>query len=95
MMTKNDLVSAVACNCGESKATVNKVLKAICEQITASACKGEDVTLPGVGRFTLVHKQARNCMNPFTGKPLNIPARDVPTFRVSTSLKEKVKAVRG
>ncbi|OCX70902.1 HU family DNA-binding protein [Acidithiobacillus thiooxidans] len=57
------------------------------DTIRVALAAGEDVKLSGFGNFTLHEKRARPGRNPKNGKPFEISARRVVTFRVSPLLK--------
>ena len=49
--------------------------------------KDDIVQWKGLGTFKLVQRSARVCHNPLTGKPIKVPARKVPAFKMGTTLK--------
>lgn len=51
---------------------------------------GEDVSLPGLGKFTVVEKAARPGRNPRTGEAMTIAPRKAVKFLPSKTLKDKV-----
>lgn len=48
------------------------------------------VNIPGVGKLRVVHKEARVGRNPATGETIQIPAKKVVTFKMSSTLAEAV-----
>lgn len=48
------------------------------------------VNIPGVGKLRVVHKEARQGRNPRTGETVQIPAKNVVTFKMSSTLAEAV-----
>ena len=48
------------------------------------------ITLQGLGTFTVARCNARKGRNPSTGESLDIPAKTVPQFKPTTSLKAAV-----
>jgi integration host factor subunit alpha len=51
---------------------------------------GEDVLLPGFGKFSVKDKRKRRGRNPLTGDDLTLDARRVMTFKPSEVLSKKV-----
>jgi DNA-binding protein HU-beta len=51
---------------------------------------GEDVQLPGFGKFYVREQKAREGKNPQTGERMQIEARKVPAFKAGKALKESV-----
>ncbi len=50
--------------------------------------EGEDVSLPGIGKFTVKETAARKGRNPATGEAIEIPAGRKVVFKPSKSLKD-------
>ena len=89
-MKQDDLITAVAAEAGTSKADAERVVKALGE-VTQTALKaGDEVTLPGLGKFSVTAKPAREGRNPRTGETLQIAARKAPKFSAGKALKDAV-----
>jgi DNA-binding protein HU-beta len=80
-MTKADLISGIASATCLKKTEVAEVLKQLEHEVKAALYRGEDVVLPGLGKFAVAERAARSGRNPATGAVLDIPARKVPTFK--------------
>lgn len=91
-MQKTELIDAVAKSTALPKATVEKVLKAILDNIASSLKKGLKVTLIGFGVFDIVKRAARTGRNPQNGKPIKIKASKSVKFKVGKKLKDEVNA---
>jgi DNA-binding protein HU-beta len=89
-MNKNELVSAIAEKSGLSKVDSKKALEAFEEAVTGSLAKGESVTLVGFGTFSVAKREARNGVNPATGKAIKIAAKKVAKFKAGAKLAEVV-----
>lgn len=90
VMTKDDLIVAVAQRTGLTKARAAKVVEIILGAITEAMAAGEDVRIAGLGTFTVATPAARTGRNPRTGAPIRIAARRTPRFRPTRALKEAV-----
>ncbi len=89
-MNKAGLVSEVAKVLGTKKdaqAAVDRVI----ETITGALKKGDTVRLVGFGTFKVVKRSARKGMNPKTGEPIKIKAKNAPKFIPGEALKNAVK----
>ena len=79
-VSKSDLIEAIALNSGADRGTaetcVNTMLAAM---INLSI--GQKLILRGFGTFEVKHKPGRTARNPQTGLPVEVPARDVLTFK--------------
>ena len=52
--------------------------------------KGETVSIPGFGTFTVKDRPARQGRNPRTGESIAIAASKVPAFKAGKGLREAV-----
>jgi DNA-binding protein HU-beta len=70
----------------QAKALVDGVFKAIAE----AATKGEEVSIPGFGKFKIQDKPARTGRNPATGAAVEIAASKKVAFTPAKQLKDAV-----
>lgn len=89
-MTKQELIGLIARNTGLPKANVDYVLEEFASLMRASLAKEGEITLQGVGKFTVANRAARTGRNPITGEEISIPARRVPAFKAAKALKDAV-----
>ena len=89
-MNKQDLVKAIATEAGLSQADSKKALEAFENAVRCALVKGETVTMIGFGTFSVVQRSARKGVNPASGKPIQIKAKKVARFKVSSRLAEDV-----
>jgi len=71
---------------GQAKALVDALLGAIRD----AAVRGEEVSLPGFGKFKVQSKPARTGRNPSTGAAIEIAASKKVTFQPAKVLKDAV-----
>ncbi len=94
-MTKDELVGWMAKKAGISKkaaaAALNAFVKAICDSLKK---KGSKIRIADLGTFVVVHRKARDGVNPQTKKKIKIAAGNVPRFRASKSLKQAVQKAK-
>ena len=91
IMTKEELIDAVAKKCGCAKTVADGCLDAILETITNTLIKDGKIALTGFGTFSVSHRAARAGVNPQTGAKIQISARKVPKFKAGKSLKDAVR----
>jgi DNA-binding protein HU-beta len=84
------LIDAVTDRTGETKARTAVTVEAVFTEIAAQLAAGNDVTLPGFGKFVVVPRAARDGRNPATGEAIKIAAKQVPAFRPAAALREAV-----
>lgn len=90
-MNKAGLVDAVHDVLGGTKVSAEQVVETILETIVKSLKKGDEVSIAGLGIFTVKQRKARQARNPRTGATVNVPAMKVPKFRAAKALKDAVK----
>lgn len=89
-MTKTELVSEISIKTGMPRDAAQRALNAALQTIEASLSRGEPVTIPGFGTFSVKHRGARKGHNVRTGEEIEIPAAEVPAFKPGKTLKETV-----
>ncbi len=89
-MNKGDLINKVSEVLG-SKKNAQLAVDCVISSITEALSSKESVTLVGFGTFKTAERKARKGRNPQTGKPINIPARNVPKFVPGKALKDAIK----
>ncbi|WP_210394879.1 HU family DNA-binding protein [Motiliproteus sediminis] len=89
-MNKSELIDAIAASADLSKASAGRALDAALEAITGALKEGDSVALVGFGTFGVKARAARTGRNPQTGKPIEISAANVPSFKAGKALKDAV-----
>jgi DNA-binding protein HU-beta len=69
-----DLIDHVASEAGVEKSVAKRAIEAVFAGIVDAAKKGEDVNLPGFGKFKVKESPARQGRNPATGETIEIAA---------------------
>lgn len=87
-MTKDELISRLAKEASETKATVAGVINAIEKVAQEILADDQDFPLPGLGKLSSVQKAERQGRNPLTGEAITIKARKAVKFTPSKSLKD-------
>lgn len=73
-----------------SKADITRVLSGFYDLVTDELTEGNEVRVVGFGKFEVQHRAARKGRNPQTGDEIDIPAKNVPTFKAGKALKDAV-----
>jgi len=87
-MNKAQLIEAMAKETGLSKADSKRALECLLDIIHKQLKKGSEVRLVGFGTFAVKKRKARQGINPRTGEPIKIKARNVPRFSPGAELKK-------
>jgi len=93
-MNKKELISEVARRTGLTQAKAGEVVDAIFAKALESLGDGEDVSIPGFGRWMVRQRPARTGRHPRTGAPLDIPAFSSVRFAPAKQMKEELTGTR-
>ena len=91
-MVKSELIKAIQSSVCVSTETAKEVIDEAINQITIALANGDEVTLRGLGSFSVSDKAERMGRNPKTGEDAIITARTVVSFKASTTLKEAINS---
>ena len=91
-MNKTELIELAAEDSGLARDDTAKAIESMLTTLTRTLTKGEDVSIPGFGKFSIVSRAARTGRNPATGAELEIKASTAPKFTPGSSLKAAVNA---
>ena len=89
-MNKNELIAKVAEVAGTTNRDAEAVLDSFRDVVQASIHGGDDVSYPGLGKFSRAARNARTARNPRTGETLQVAASKVPRFAPAAEFKRIV-----
>ena len=89
-MNKKQLIEQMVQQTDSPKSEAEKHLQAFTAAISRALEAGEEVQIPGFGKFYVREQKAREGRSPQTGEKMRIAARKVPAFRAGKALKESV-----
>ena len=89
-MNKSELIDAMAEDAGVAKTVAKKALESFLGNIEGSLKKGDRVSLPGFGSWSVSRREARTGRNPSTGKAIQIAAKNVVKFKAGSGLSDSV-----
>jgi DNA-binding protein HU-beta len=90
-MNKQALVELVHQKIGGTKTAAEDLVETMIEEITKTLKRGDEVSIAGLGIFSVKARAARTARNPKTGEQVKVPATRVPKFRAAKALKDAVK----
>ncbi len=90
-MNKQSLAEAVNKILNGTKVQAEQVVDSVIDTIVGEMKKGGEVSIAGLGIFSVKQRAARQARNPRTGEAISVPAMKVPKFRAAKALKEAVK----
>ncbi len=90
-MNTADLVDQIAAQDDKlTKTQAKAIVDALLGAIRDAAVRGEEVSLPGFGKFKVQAKPARTGRNPTTGAAIEIAASKKVAFQPAKALKDAV-----
>jgi DNA-binding protein HU-beta len=89
-MNSAELADQIASAQGLSKADAKKVVDAVFAAIGDAAAKGDEVSLPGFGKFKVKESAAREGRNPAIGDTIQIAASKKLAFTPAKAVKDKI-----
>jgi DNA-binding protein HU-beta len=89
-MNKSQLVEAVASDSGLTKTDSARAIESLLDTVTKTLKKGDEVSITGFGKFSVVKRAARQGVNPRTGERVKIKASKAPKFSAGAGLKQAV-----
>jgi len=90
-MNKQGIVEAVHTLLGGTKVQAEQAVDKVIDTVIATLKKGEEVSIAGLGIFSVKTRAARQARNPRTGETIQVAAMKVPKFRAAKALKDAVK----
>jgi len=89
-MNKSQLIEAIAADSGLTKTDSARAVDSLLETVTKTLKKGDEVSITGFGKFSVVKRAARQGVNPRTGERVKIKASKAPKFSAGAGLKQAV-----
>ena len=89
-MNIGNLTKSVAEATGSTDADAKKAITAVFDQIANAAAKGEEVSIPGFGKFAVKDRPERQGRNPSNGETITIAASKKVAFTPAKGLKDKL-----
>ena len=90
-MNKSGIADAVHGILSTTKVQAEQVVDTVIDAVVGSLKKGEEVSISGLGIFSVKQRAARQARNPRSGATVQVPATKVPKFRAAKGLKDAVK----
>lgn len=87
-MNVADMAENIATKHGMEKKTAKAVVEAVFTAMTEAAKAGDEVSIPGFGKFKIASRDARSGRNPATGETIQIAASKKLAFTPAKQLKD-------
>lgn len=89
-MTKADLIESVASKVDLPRATAERAVNMLFDDIVAALKQGDKVNISGFGTFSVSTRKARTGRNPKTGESIEISASRAAKFKAGKTLKDSI-----
>jgi len=90
-MTKAEFVDKLAEKGKTTKTLATEAIELVFSTIGEALVNGDEIAVPGFGKFSVIVRKARTGLNPQTRAKINIPEKKAPKFSAAKSLKESIK----
>lgn len=90
-MNKQAIIDAVQAKLGGTKVQAEQAVETVINSIVDALKKAQEVSIAGLGIFSVRERKARTARNPRTGEAIQVSAMKVPKFRPAKALKDAVK----
>lgn len=83
-----EMADHIASEHGLDKKQAKSVVEAVFKAVADAAAKGEEVSIPGFGKFKVASREARQGRNPATGAAMQIAASKKLAFTMAKQFKD-------
>lgn len=87
-----EMADHIASSHNLAKKDAKTIVEAVFAAVAVSAVKGEEVSIPGFGKFKVTSRAARTGRNPATGAAIEIAASKKLAFAPAKQIKDKLNA---
>jgi DNA-binding protein HU-beta len=89
-MTKAELIESVASKVDLPRATAERAVNTMFDEMVAALKQGDKVNISGFGTFSVSARKARTGRNPKTGESIEIAASRAAKFKPGKTLKDEI-----
>lgn len=89
-MNTNELANVIAGRHDLAQAKAREIVTAVMTEIAGAIARGDEVSIPSLGKFRVKNTAARSGRNPRTGEPMEIAAGKKVSFTPAKALKAKL-----
>ena len=87
-MNVTELAEKVATKHGVDKKQARQLVEGVFDEVIEAARQGEEVSIPGFGKFKVAAREARQGRNPATGETIQIAASKKLNFTPAKQVKD-------
>ena len=90
-MTKKEIVKQIADRIDLTQLKTKEIVQLTFDAIVDTLIEDGRIELRNFGVFEVKRRKARKARNPRTGKPVNVPPKNVVTFKPGKEMEERVR----
>lgn len=90
-MNKTEFVAFIAEKNDITKTDAKEMVDVVTTAIISALENGDEVSLTGFGKFTVVEREERTARNPQTGEAMTVPAHKAPKFSFGKNVKDAIR----
>ena len=87
-MNVTELAEQIATKHGVEKKQARQLVEGVFQAVVQAATKGEEISIPGFGKFKVASRDARQGRNPATGETIQIAASKKLAFTPAKQVKD-------
>jgi nucleoid DNA-binding protein len=92
-VTKKEIVAHISHECKLTQLKTKEIVQATFDAIVATLLEDGRIELRNFGVFEVKQRKARKARNPRTGDKVDVPPKNVVTFKPGKEMEEKVRAL--
>ena len=93
-MTKKEIVKQIADRIGETQLKTKEIVQRTFDAIVETLLEDGRIELRNFGVFEVKQRKARKARNPRTGDKVDVPPKNVVTFKPGKIMEEKVRKLK-
>ena len=90
-MTKKEIVKQIAEKVDETQLKIKEIVQLTFDAIVETLLEEKRIELRNFGVFEVKQRKARKARNPRTGEPVQVPPKNVVTFKPGKEMEERVR----
>ena len=91
MTTKKDIVKQISDRYGLTQLKTKDIVQDVFNSVLATLVAETRIELRNFGVFEIRRREARKARNPRTGEPVDVPAKNVVTFKPGKEMEDQVR----
>ena len=92
-MNVTELADKIATKHGVEKKQARQLIEGVFDEVIEAARQGEEISIPGFGKFKVASREARQGRNPATGETIQIAASKKLNFTPAKQVKDAMNPV--